>query len=61
MEKMIVGVIGGALIVYGLIEKGKKIKDPNNEFVELPNPSAQTNGNISLVLGIVFVIGGLIA
>lgn len=61
MEKLVLGIIGGGLIAYGIMAKSKKVKDPNNQFVDLPDKSAQTDGNISLVIGIIFIIGTLVA
>lgn len=61
MDKVVVGIIGGALIAYGYLQKSKKMKSDQNSFTDVPDPSTQTEGNICLVLGLIAIVGTLLA
>lgn len=61
MDKVVMGIIGGALVAYGYMQKSKKVKSDQNAFVDVPDPSTQTEGNVCLVLGLAAIVGTLLA
>jgi len=62
-------VIGGGLIGYGLVQRGKVRKQrpherPNGALpapYDVPDEAARTDGNIALVVGALLVLGGVFA
>jgi xanthine/uracil permease len=58
-DKIVLGIIGGCLLAYGYMQKNKKVK--HDQFMDVPDPSTQTEGNICLVLGVVAILGTLLA
>ena len=61
MDKVVLGVIGGGLLAYGYMQKSKKVKSDASGIVEIPDPDTQTEGNICLVIGAIFILGTLFA
>lgn len=57
MEKLTLALIGGGLLVYGFISKNKKRPSEGNQFVDIQDPTAQTEGNIALALGVAMLLG----
>jgi len=61
---ILLGVLGGGLVVYGLMARGKTrpSDDPSlAHLVDVPDPTSRTDGNLALVIGAIFLLGAVFA
>lgn len=65
LDRLLLAVLGGGLIIYGLIKRGATKRpnplsgDPQPSMMEVPDPDARAGGTLSLVIGAVFVAAAI--
>ena len=60
IERLIFAAIGGACIVYGIVQRGKMKKRQGTPYVD-PDPLARQAGNVALGFGVLMLLAALLS
>lgn len=67
MDALVIGLVGGGLIVYGVIKRRQRRRsDPGNPNrllaeVETPDPIARQEGNLAIGMGLLILLGAVVS